>query len=169
MPSHRYYFFLTVLFALPDTATGTTIHRCEAPDGHVTFTTLSCAVGHSLSLQEVRSYSPGSTAALIPEKELERPPSHTLKLTVVGQSEDKCGNLLNPRERREALINKRMVAGLSQQDVESALGKPDSISIGNSTITWRYAAKRGRSAVVQFDERGCIAEKGKSRTAKSPL
>ncbi|MHC8318250.1 cell envelope protein SmpA [Pseudomonas sp. LB3P31] len=169
MPSHRYYFFLVALLILPDPASGTTIHRCEAPDGHLTFTTLSCAHGHSLSLQEVRAYPPGSAVALIPDREFAQFPLPQPQLTVVGQAEDKCGNLLSPRERREALINQRMVAGLSQQDVESALGKPDSISIRNSSTTWRYAPKRGRSALVQFDEKGCIAEKGKSRTAKSPL
>jgi hypothetical protein len=31
------------------------------------------------------------------------------------------------------------------------------------------AAKRGRSAVVQLDERRGIEEEGKSQTAKSPL
>ncbi|MCK1791619.1 cell envelope protein SmpA [Pseudomonas violetae] len=169
MPSHSYFFFMITLLFLQGPASATTIHRCEAPDGHPTFTTLSCAPGHSLSLQEVRAYLPGSVVPLAPEADPPATHRPQPQLTVIGQLEEKCGNVLSPRERREALINQRMVAGLSQQDVESALGKPDSISIRNSTTTWRYAAKRGRSAGVQFDERGCIPEKGKSRTAKSPL
>ncbi|MDQ3202027.1 MAG: cell envelope protein SmpA, partial [Pseudomonadota bacterium] len=88
--------------------------------------------------------------------------------TVVGRSEDKCGNLINASQRREAIINKRIVAGMSLQDVESALGKPDKVSIRNSATSYRYDNKRGRSAHIEFDERGCMREKAKSRTAKSP-
>lgn len=87
---------------------------------------------------------------------------------MVGQTQDKCGNLISARERREAIINQRVVAGMSQQDVESALGKPGRISIRNSATTYRYDTKRGRSAQVEFDERGCTKGKAKSRTAKSP-
>ena len=68
--------------------------------------------------------------------------------TIVGQSEDKCGNLISARERREAIINQRVVAGMSQQDVESALGKPDKITIRNSATSYRYDTKRGRRAQV---------------------
>lgn len=90
------------------------------------------------------------------------------ELTVVGQSEDKCGNLIDAKQRREAIINQRVVAGMTQQDVESALGKPDKISIRNSATSYRYDLKRGRSAHVEFDEKGCVKGKAKSQTAKSP-
>ena len=63
--------------------------------------------------------------------------------SIVGQSEDKCGNLISARERREAIINQRIVAGMSQQDVESALGKPDKISIRNvdDELSLRHQAR----------------------------
>jgi len=52
--------------------------------------------------------------------------------------------------------------------VESALGKPDKVNIRTSTTSYRYDLKRGRSAQIDFDERGCVKGKAKSRTAKSP-
>ncbi|KPG97681.1 cell envelope protein SmpA [Pseudomonas sp. RIT-PI-q] len=175
MPSNALCFLLIALLCPSPWALATTVHRCEAANGRITFTTLSCTAGESLSLQDVRTFTPAitpaTTTALMPEAEPRETSGMKIKrreLTVVGQSEDKCGNLLSARERREAIINQRVVAGMSVQDVESALGKPDKISIGNSTTRYRYDIKRGRSAHVEFDERGCTQGKAKSQTAKSP-
>lgn len=172
MLSSARYFLLIALLCLPHRLYAATIHRCEAPDGQITFTTLSCTDGERRSPQEVRTFTPGNTIALMPEVEDRETRALKAKrktLTVVGQSEDKCGNLISAKERREAIINQRIVAGMTQQDVESALGKPDKISIRNSSTSYRYELKRGLSANVVFDERGCTQGKTKSKTAKSPL
>ena len=171
MPWNADYFLLAALLCLPPWALATTVHRCEAPNGRITFTTLSCTTGESLSLQEVRTFLPGSTTALMPQAEVRETSSMKnprREPTVVGQSEDKCGNQLSAKERRIAIINQRVVAGMSQQDVESALGKPDKISTRNSAMSYRYDNKRGRSAHIEFDEKGCTKGKAKSQTAKSP-
>ncbi|KAF2390718.1 MULTISPECIES: cell envelope protein SmpA [Pseudomonas] len=171
MPSNTHLLLLTTLLYLPPTALAATIHRCEGADGRITFTTMSCRAGESLSLQDVRPFMPGTIVALMPEATPQKTPAtHARRgeLTVVGQSEDKCGNEIDAKQRREAIINQRVVAGMSQQDVESSLGKPDKISIRNSLTSYRYDLKRGRSAHVDFDERGCIKGKAKSQTAKSP-
>lgn len=171
MPLNAHCFLLLALPCLAFEAIATTVHRCESANGRITFTTLSCAAGDSLSFQDVRTFTPGSTVALMPEadsRETSGMKNTRREPTVVGQTEDKCGNLISARERREAIINQRIVAGMSQQDVESALGKPDKVSIRNSTTSYRYDTKRGRSAHVDFDEKGCTREKAKSRTAKSP-
>ena len=171
MPSiAQFFLLLTLLGPLPQ-ALATTVHRCEAANGRITFTTLSCATGESVSLQDVRAFTPGSAMMLMPQAEPRETPGLKIKRkepTVVGLALDKCGNLISARERREAIINRRVVAGMSQQDVESALGKPDKISIRNSATSYRYDTLRGRSAQVEFDERGCTKGKAKSRTAKSP-
>ncbi|MGL6245479.1 cell envelope protein SmpA [Pseudomonas sp.] len=171
MPSITVYFLLLALLCLSPRMHAATIHRCEAPNGRLTFTTLSCTDGESLSLQDVRPFMPGTAMALMPEAEgREAPTTKTVRKepTVVGQFEDKCGNLISAKERREAIINQRIVAGMTQQDVESALGKPDKISIRNSATSYRYDIKRGRSAHVEFDEKGCTKGKAKLQTAKSP-
>ncbi|VVM63106.1 hypothetical protein PS645_01369 [Pseudomonas fluorescens] len=171
MPPIIRYLLLTALPCLSFAASASSVHRCEASDGRVTFTTLSCAAGESLLVQEVRTFTPGSVVGLMPEAESRETSGMTFKRrepTVVGSIEDKCGNLTSARERREAIINQRIVAGMTLQEVESAMGKPDKVSIRNSATTYRYATKRGRSAHIEFDERGCTREKAKSRTAKSP-
>lgn len=171
MPSKTFKLMLSTLLCLPASGGATTFHRCEAPDGSLTFTTMSCASNEQLSLQEVRPYSPGSTVALIPEARHEEMSGMNIRkreMAVVGRTQDKCGDLIDARQKREAIINQRIIAGMSQQDVESALGKPDKISIRNSSTSYRYDLKRGRSAQIDFDEKGCVTGKPKSRTAKSP-
>lgn len=171
MPSNAHYFLLITLLCPSPWALATTVHRCEAADGRITFTTLSCTTGDSLSLQDVRTFTPGSTTALMPEAGIRETSGTKIKRrdpTVVGMTEDKCGNLISAKERRKAIINQRIVAGMSQQDVESALGKPDKISIRNSATSYRYDTQRGRSAHIEFDEKGCTKGKAKSQTAKSP-
>ena len=171
MPSHSHYFLLTTLLCLPPCLHAQTIHRCEADDGLITFTTLSCTAGENLSLQDVRALPPSSTVAVMPEADNREKTDTKVKRrepTIVGSTEDKCGNLISARERREAIINQRVIAGMSQQDVESALGKPDKVSVRNSATSYRYDTKRGRSANVEFDEKGCTKGKAKSQTAKSP-
>ncbi|MDR6917547.1 hypothetical protein J2X66_004430 [Pseudomonas sp. 3296] len=171
MPPIAYCFLLTALPCLPLLLHAQTVNRCEAANGHVTFTTLSCSSAESLLVQDVRTFTPGSTMPFMPSADIGETSGKTnarREPTIVGRAEDKCGNLISARERREAIINQRVVAGMSQQDVESALGKPDKISIRNSSTSYRYDAKRGRSAQVEFDEKGCTKGKAKSQTAKSP-
>ncbi|QBZ91404.1 cell envelope protein SmpA [Pseudomonas viciae] len=167
MPANHYLFLLATLPCLPVWAAGQTVHRCESSVGHVTFTTLSCGPGEDLSLQQIHPYSPGTsgpiTESLLPEAEPRQTSSNRTsrkELTVVGQFEDRCANLIDARQRRDAIMNQRIIAGMSQQDVESALGKPHSIKIRNSSTRYTYKAKKGRSAEIVFDEKGCV--KGKS-------
>ena len=169
MPVKPAFFLLTALLQVTP-SNAATLHRCQASDGRITFTSMSCATGEQLSIQEVHPYSPG-WVAIMPEfdhetvtgmKDRGREPG------IVGGAEHKCGNLIDSRQRREAIINRRVVAGMSQRDVESALGKPDKINTRTSTTSYRYDLKRGRSAQIDFDERGCVKGKTKSRTAKSP-
>ena len=155
---------LIALLCLLPKAYAATIHRCESADGQLTFTTMSCKTEESLSVQTVSPFMPGTVVAIMPER------SNTKRRepTIVGRSEDKCGNLINAKQRREAIINQRVVAGMSQQDVESALGKPHKINTRNSSTRYSYDLKRGRTAQVEFDEKGCVKGKAKSQTAKSP-
>lgn len=171
MPAKPILFLLTSLFCLPPAGAATSLHRCEAADGSITFTSMSCASGEQRSVQEVHPYSPGSVVAVMPEhnhEEISGMKTNGRDPGIAGVTEDKCGNLIDARQRRAAIINQRVVAGMSQQDVESALGKPDKVNIRTSTTSYRYDLKRGRSAQIDFDERGCVKAKAKSRTAKSP-
>jgi hypothetical protein len=171
MPFKTPHLVVASLLCLPPDAAAITLHRCEAADGSVTFTSMSCAHGERRSAQEVHPYSPGSVPAVMPEHNHEETSGMTTRNRepgIIGHNEDKCGNLIDARQRRAAIINQRVIAGMNQQDVESALGKPDKVNIRTSTTSYRYDLKRGRSAQIDFDERGCVKAKTKSRTAKSP-
>ncbi|BBP66593.1 MULTISPECIES: cell envelope protein SmpA [Pseudomonas] len=167
MPVSHYLLLLASLPCLPLWAAGQTVHRCENSAGQVTYTTLSCGPGENLSLQRINPYHPGTvsptTESMLPEAEhrqLSGNKTPRKEPTVVGQFEDRCANLITARQRREAIIGRRILAGMSQQDVESALGKPHSIKVRNSSTRYTYATKKGRSAEIVFDEKGCV--KGKS-------
>ncbi|QHC97187.1 cell envelope protein SmpA [Pseudomonas sp. R84] len=171
MPLKTSHLVLASLLCLPPNGAALTLHRCEAADGSITFTSMSCAQGERRFAQEVHPYSPGSVVAVMPEHKHEETSGMTTRNRepgIVGHIEDRCGNLIDARQRRAAIINRRVIAGMSQQDVESALGKPDKVNIRTSTTSYRYDLKRGRSAHIDFDERGCVKAKAKSRTAKSP-
>ncbi|KAE9641847.1 cell envelope protein SmpA [Pseudomonas sp. PB103] len=171
MPSKPILFLLTCLLYLPQNGEAATLHRCEGADGSLTFTSMSCAQGERFSTQEIHPYSPGSVVAVMPEANHEKTSgmgAQGREPGIIGGAEHICGNVIDARQRREAIINRRVIAGMSAQDVESALGKPDKVNIRTSTTTYRYDIKRGRTAQIDFDQRGCVKEKAKFRTAKSP-
>ncbi|WPP01258.1 hypothetical protein SFA35_07835 [Pseudomonas sp. HR96] len=67
-----------------------TVQRCEAPDGHLTFTDLACAEHDSLSFQPAYSPPLGNAGRMLPERS-HRPPvaAHRAigaKVVVVGQT-----------------------------------------------------------------------------------
>lgn len=157
----------TVITALllPATLGATTVNRCEDPRGAVTFTTLSCPLGHSRTSQSVNNAPPGTlpvapSAAAKPLKRQLNP-----ELSVIGQRDDGCGNILSAEQRRKAIINQQTPAGMTKRDVESLLGKPDKIIGRNAELRFLYEEKKGRSRQIQFDEHGCV--KGTQQKEKS--
>jgi hypothetical protein len=79
MPSTAIVFFLPALLFFSSHAYATTIHRCEAADGGVTFTTLSCIAGERLIAQEIHTFNPVSRFALMPEAESQKPSRSEIK------------------------------------------------------------------------------------------
>ncbi|MCX7079855.1 MAG: cell envelope protein SmpA [Pseudomonas sp.] len=143
-------------------ANATTVHRCENAGGHVTFTTLGCSPQETLLIQNAVNVAPGGIKTIAPKsgpQETFSTKSAIEPLVIVGQHNDDCGNVLSAKERRQAIINQRIVPGMNQREVESALGKPDKVSIRNATTSYRYDAKKGRSAQIVFDEKGCVTGK----------
>ena len=151
-----------LFFALPWLslqANATAVHRCENADGHITFTTLGCASHETLLIQNADNIAPGGVKTLSPKSRSQETFSTKFakdQPVIVGQADDGCGNVLSAKERRQAIINQRIMPGMSQQEVESALGKPDKVSIRNATTSYRYDARKGRSAQIVFDEKGCV-------------
>lgn len=136
----------------------TTINRCESTAGHITYTSLSCRPDEVAQPHRAYNQPPGSIwidPGALPEG---KPQTRNAEsgVLVIGNYDDGCGNLLSRKERREAIIQQRVRAGMNRQEVESALGKPDRVSQRNSLTRYDYAANKGRSSQVIFDEKGCV-------------
>lgn len=67
MPPRIRCFLLTALLCPAAGAQVMTVQRCEAADGRITFTSMACKTGERLSLQEVRTYLPGSHTDIYPD------------------------------------------------------------------------------------------------------
>jgi len=144
-----------------------TVLRCEDANGHVTFTLQGCPSEHSQQLQNAYNPTPGKGKPVPLAKKSKSSRSSkvdkvqkTTELVVVGGQQDGCGNRLTGSARRTAIIKEQIRAGMTQADVESALGKPDKVSSHNGLTRYHYRNEEGtRSRQVSFDEHGCV--KGK--------
>lgn len=139
-------------------AAASSVQRCEDNFGNITFTTLGCPADHSSETRVVSSPRPGSVAPLLPEPQKTRG-GVGKEVVIVGQRDDGCGNRLTAEQRRQAIINQRTPPGMTQQDVESLLGRPDKIVNRNGEARYLYKEKKGRTNTVTFDAEGCV--KGK--------
>ncbi|TBV07890.1 outer membrane protein assembly factor BamE domain-containing protein [Phytopseudomonas dryadis] len=149
----------------PTPLLASSVWRCEDGNGHVTFTLHGCPDNHSQQIQETYNPRPGSGAA-VPLAKPERPRQQVnpgtqtagdTQLTVVGERQDGCGNLVTGSTRREAIIRKQIRSGMTRNDVESALGKPQRTSRRNGQTVYHYADRQGsHRRTVTFDESGCV-------------
>ena len=142
------------------------VYRCVDETGHVTFTRQGCAPSQTAQMQNAFNPTPSSGKAT----RMAEPSSQQAKrqrkhadtgatLTVVGEQDDGCGNLLTQQARRKAIVEQQVRAGMTRADIESALGRPDTITSNNGQTRYRYSAQKGRSRSVSFDENGCVRVK----------
>ncbi|WP_298182812.1 DUF4124 domain-containing protein [uncultured Pseudomonas sp.] len=154
-----------VILLCPLPTLGSSVFRCEDANGHVTFTRQGCPDDHSQRLQEAYNPTPGSGKPVPLAKPRKASHQNTQKadreLTVIGIKQDGCGNHLNSRERRAAIIKQQIRLGMSRSDVESSLGKPDKITEQNGQTRYVYQDKKGNKRNVSFDEAGCVKGKAK--------
>ena len=146
------------------TVNATNVYRCVDPSGHVTFTQQGCEASQISRRQDAFNPTPGSgkaTPMAEPtykrNKQLSNEPEASL--TVVGEQQDGCGNLLTSQARRKAILEQQIRAGMTRADVESALGRPDVVTSTNGQTRYRYTPRKGRSLSVSFDEHGCVRGK----------
>jgi len=158
---------LALLLCPATTSFGATVHRCQDEKGHITFTQLGCSAEHGLASEilNMPSTESANAGAAQPTKKVskaasEKPPRANRQSSAVagtGARQDGCGNVLTPAARRKAMINKEARPGMTQADVESMLGKPDSISSQNGKARFNYVDKHsGRKRNISFDVDGCV-------------
>lgn len=160
---------LATLLCLPAISFAATFNRCEDSAGNITFTSLSCPIGHERSVQDAYNAPPGGGAGMLPPASRDlrysartssKPVTSPDDILVVGEQEDGCGNRLSAEQRRKAIMNGQTPPGMTRRDVESLLGKPDTVANHNGEQRYTYKKKNSRSSSnVTFDEYGCV--KGK--------
>ena len=142
-----------------------TVFRCEDNNGHITFTLQGCPTDQALDIQSAQNPTPGSgkpvTMAPITKRAVNKTSkSGTAKeLTVIAEQHDGCGNRVIGAPRRTAIIQQQVLAGMTQADVESALGKPDTLSMVNGETQYLYTTDNGTRRKVSFDQSGCVKSK----------
>jgi hypothetical protein len=156
------YGALLCLGSLPALASASVVQRCEDISGHITFTTLGCPEGQSSETRRVFSPPPGSVAPVAgsgPVAPSEWPLLEK-EIVIVGQRDDGCGNRLSAEARRRAIINGRVVPGMSIQEVENLLGRPAKIQHRNGELRYHYEDKKKKlTHQVTFDGQGCVRGK----------
>ena len=155
------YGALLCLGAFQPPAVASAAQRCEDASGHVTFTTLGCPGNQAGESREFFNAPPGSVAAAV-EPGRDRPGRNTAtkEVVVVGQRDDGCGNRLSGQARRQAIINNRVVPGMSVREVESLLGRPAKAQHRNGELRYQYEDRKKKvSHQVTFDSQGCVKDK----------
>ncbi|WP_043250572.1 outer membrane protein assembly factor BamE domain-containing protein [Pseudomonas knackmussii] len=147
-----------------------TLYRCESADGHLTFSQHGCPPDQLQNLQEAFNPTPGSGKPVpLARPKAPRATKRTTAeerpaLTIVGERQDGCGNLLDESERRTAIIQGRIRTGMTRADVENALGKPDRVAQTDSRTRYIYHARPGKAQrSVTFDEFGCVKGSAKKK------
>jgi len=163
---HPSIYATTLILAFaPPALLATTVHRCEDSNGKITFTHLGCPTDQQLQLQDADNPPPSGEASAPKEKTTKKAKapkperqSQGQGIVGIGQRQDGCGNQVTPSARRKAMINKEARAGMSRADVESMLGKPDSVSSQNGKVRYNYVDKqdKGRKRSISFDSEGCV-------------
>ncbi|SDF72347.1 outer membrane protein assembly factor BamE domain-containing protein [Phytopseudomonas seleniipraecipitans] len=158
----------TAIFTIllcPTPLLASSVFRCVDDQGHITFTRHGCTESQQQHIQNAYNPRPGSGAAVplaIPQPTNKSPPasSNASSLTIVGEQQDGCDNAVTGNARREAIIRKQVRAGMTRNDVESALGKPERISRRNGQTTYHYVSKHNSERrTVSFDQNDCVAGK----------
>jgi hypothetical protein len=155
---------LAILF-FSHTATATTVFRCVSEQGRVSFSANGCLKEEAISHQEIKNPKPGGSGlnlSIMPQSLLQPSTSKNQlpapqEPAIAGAKEATCLSTLSGSERRTAIIQKKVIAGMTREDVESALGKPDRITEHNSRARYHYVTQHKRhSRTVSFDDSGCV-------------
>lgn len=122
---------LLLLLSLASTCEAAAVFRCEDASGHVSFTQLGCPAGQAGETVVADNPPPGGRS-VTPMAETKTKKASigrkNVPLAVIGEREDRCGRRLDEKERRKAIVEQRIMTGMTRSDVERALGKPDRVS-----------------------------------------
>ncbi len=141
------------------------VFRCEDSRGHITYTQQGCPADQQLDIQSADNLPPGADApvtmapGITSALKKARKSTPAKDLTIVAEQQDGCGNRVTGAQRRTAIIRQQIRAGMTREDVESALGKPDEKSTANGDTQYIYTTNDGTRRKINFDQNGCVKNK----------
>ena len=149
------------LFLLTTPAIAADVFRCEDSEGHITFTLQGCSADQLMEVQSAHNSTPsnGKPVAMASFAQQKSNPPPTKNLTVVAEKQNGCSNRVIGTQRRTAIIRKQIQVGMTQDDVESALGKPDEEASHNGETRYSYKDNNGKKRQINFDQNGCVKAK----------
>lgn len=112
---------LLLLLSLASICEAAAVFRCEDASGHVSFTQLGCPAGQAGETVVADNPPPGGRS-VTPRAETKTKKASigrkSVPLAVIGEREDRCGRRLDEKERRKAIVEQRIMAGMTRSDVE---------------------------------------------------
>jgi len=152
------YPFAVLIFAMTATSEAASVSRCIDTNGRVAFSFNGCS--GSIATQ-VEAYNPppggDQVVPMATTQDATKPQTgQRREAVVVGARDDGCGNLLDAREKRQAIIRGEVRQGMSRADVESAFGQPQRTRASNGQLRYYYENHKERTRQVTFDEHGCV-------------
>lgn len=142
-------------------ANAANVFRCEDSNGHITFTLQGCPSDESAAVQAAHNPTPSNGRPVAMAKAIKQTaaPQKSDSLTIVAEKQDGCGNRVVGTERRTAIIRKQVMTGMTRDDIESSLGKPDEQTSRNGETQYNYKDNDGKSRQISFDQHGCVKTK----------
>lgn len=154
---------LCALFITSTPTMGATIYRCADQAGHLTFTRHGCSTHETSQVADAVNPTPSSGRAVPLAKPKKKASTSSRQpadgLTVVGERDDGCGNLISARERRKAVIARKVMTGMNRSDIESMFGTPDKAAGRDGRVQYRYSGDKETTRTINFDEHGCVRGK----------
>ena len=155
----RHLLIGTGLLLLAESTLAASVYRCVDELGQVSFSQQGCPGAQRAERHSASNPTPGSGKAVPlaqPATRERAPRPRDEPVLVVGEQDDGCGNRLTASERRSAIITRSIRSGMSRRDVESALGRPESVSGSDGSTRLRFRDGRGQLRTVTLDEHGCV-------------
>ncbi len=151
-------FVCSSLLLLANPAFSASVFRCVDEQGHVTFSQQGCPAEQSQQRQRASNPTPSSGKAvpMASATASRATRKRSDELAIVAEKDDGCGNKVTGSDRRSAIIGRNIRSGMTRSDVESALGKPESITSSNGRDRLRFRDSSGQVRTVSFDEHGCV-------------
>lgn len=152
---------LTFMFFAASTTIAAPINKCVGPDGRITFSQTSCSNQDTVERIEVRVQNSGmrlanEVTAAAQEGEGTQAPAPAVLRPALGQ-QGTCGANFSSQEIRKAIIEKRIIVGMTGKDARRAWGDPSTVNrTSHGDSQWVYDRGPGNTQYLYVNHNDCV-------------